>query len=185
MSTKARWLWILAAFAAGCSSVKTEHPVSADAEALDKERLEGVWLVEDEIVHLRFGDDNVGRLAAIDWDGGEFRIRRCEFIVARAGEGRYVSLREEGGEEPYDLLAYDFAENGDVVVHGEATDAFARAVGEGRLRGEVRRKEEDTEVLVASPSDSLLSFLASAPPGDLFRGTTFVLRRLPVPAPEE
>ena len=184
MSTKARWLWILAAFAAGCSSVKTEHPVSADPEALDKERLEGVWLVEDEIVHLRFGDDGVGRLAAIDWHGGEFRLRRCEFIVARAGEGRYVSLREEG-EEEYDLLAYDFAENGDVVVHGESTDAFARAVGEGRLRGEVRRKEEDTEVLVASPSDSLLSFLASAPPGDLFRGTTFVLRRLPVPAPEE
>ena len=111
-------------------------------------------------------------------------IRRCEFIVARAGEGRYVSLREEGGED-YDLLAYDFAENGEVVVHGESTDAFARAVGEGRLRGEVRRKEEDTEVLVASPSDSLLSFLASAPPEDLFRGTTFVLRRLPVPAPEE
>ena len=184
MSTHARWLAILAVFAAGCSSVKTEHPVSADPEALDKDRLEGVWLVEDEIVHLRFGDDDVGRLAAIDWHGGEFRIRRYEFIVARAGEGRYVSLREKG-EEEYDLLAYDFAENGDVVVYGEATDAFARAVGEGRLRGEVRRKEEDTDVVVASSTDSLLSFLASAPPGDLFEDTAFVLRRLPVPASEE
>ena len=184
MSTHARWLAILAVFAAGCSSVKTEHPVSADPEALDKERLEGMWLVEDEIVHLRFGDDGVGRLAAIDWHGGEFRLRRGEFIVARAGEGRYVSLRVEGAEE-YDLLAYDFAENGDVVVHSEPTGAFARAVEAGRLRGEVRRDGDDTEVLVASPSDSLLSFLASAPPGDLFEGTTFVLRRLPVPASEE
>ena len=184
MSTHTRWLAILAVFAAGCSSVKTEHPVSADPEALDRNRLEGVWIVEDEIVHLRFGDDNVGRLAAIDWDGGQFRVRRCEFIVARAGEGRYVSLREEG-EAHYDLLAYEFAENGEIVVYREPTDAFARAIDEGRLRGEVHRKEEDTEVVVSSPSDSLLSFLASAPPGDLFGGETFVLRRLPVPADEE
>ena len=184
MSTHMRWLTILAVFAAGCSSVKTEHPVSADPEALDKSRLEGVWIVEDEIVHLRFGDDSVGRLAAIDWDGGQFRVTRWEFIVARAGSGRYVSLREEG-EEEYDLFAYEFADSGDLVVRSEPTDAFARAVEAGRLRGEVRKEGDNTEVVLASPSDSLAAFLASAPPGDLFEGTAFVLRRLPVPEDEE
>ena len=183
MSAHMRWLAILAVLAAGCSSVQTEHPVSADPEALDKDRLEGMWLLEDEIVHVRFGADNVGRLAVIDWDGGEFGVRRLEFIVAQAGEGRYLSLRED--EDHYDLFAYEFAENGDLVVRVESTDALAAAVADGRLRGEVRKEGDDTEVVVASPTDTLLSFLASAAPGDHFEGTTLVLKRLPVPAPEE
>ncbi len=184
MSTHMRYLAILAVFAAGCSSVRTEHPVSAHPEALDKSRLEGAWLVEGEIVHLKFGDDNVGRLAALEWHGGEFRTRRYEFIVAHAGEGRFVSLRE-AGEEQYDLFAYEFADNGDLVVRSESTDAFARAVEAGRLRGEVRRDGDDTEVVLASPSDSLVSFLASAAPGDLFGGTAWVLKKLPGPGGAE
>ena len=179
MSAYMRWLAILAVLAAGCSSVQTEHPVSADPEALDKDRLEGVWLVEDEIVHLRFGDDDVGRLAALEWRDGGFRVRRCEFVVAHAGDGRYVSLRCEEGENHYDLLAYDFAENGDLVVRNEPTDAFAVAVEAGRLRGEVRKEGDNTEVVLASPSDSLAAFLASRPAGDLFEANAFVLKRLP------
>ena len=184
MSTHMRYLAILAVFAAGCSSVRTEHPVSAHPEALDKSGLEGVWLVEEEILHLRFDDGNVGRLAALEWEDGGFRARRWEFVVAHAGEGRYASLREEG-EEHYDLLAYDFADNGDLVVHSEPTDAFARAVEAGRLRGEVRKDGENTEVVVASPPDTLLSFLSSAAPGDLFEGTAFVLKKLPGPGGAE
>ena len=182
MSTHMRYLAILAVFAAGCSSVRTEHPVSAHPEALDKSRLEGAWLVEGEIVHLKFGDDNVGRLAALEWHGGEFRTRRYEFIVAHAGEGRFVSLRE-AGEEHYELLAYEFADNGDLVVRSAPTDVFARAVEAGRLRGEVKGGD-NREVVLASPSDSLLSFLSSAAPGDLFEGTAFVLKRLPAGDPE-
>ncbi len=184
MSAHMRWLAVLAVLAAGCSSVQTEHPVSAHPEALDKPRLEGLWLLEDEVVHVRFGADNVGRLAAIDWDGSEFRVRRLEFIVAHAGEGRYLSLRDEG-EDHYDLFAYEFADNGDLVVRAEPTDAFAAAVEAGRLRGEVRKDGDDTEVALASPSDSLAAFLGSAPPADLFEGTTLVLKRLPGPEDAE
>lgn len=184
MSTHTRWLAILAVLAAGCSSVQTEHPVSAHPEALDKDRLEGLWLLEDEAVHVRFGVDGVGRLAVIDWDGGEFRVRRSEFVVAHAGEGRYLSLRDED-EDHYDLFAYEFAENGDLVVLSEPTDAFVGAVEVGRLRGEVRKDGDNTEVVLASPSDSLAAFLASAPPGELFEGTTFVLKRLPGPEDAE
>ena len=181
MRAQMRCLAILAVFAAGCSSVKTEHPVSEHAEALDEDRLEGVWLVEDEIVHLRFGDDGVGRLAALDWRDGRFRVRRCEFVVAHAGDGRYASLRCEEGEDRYDLLAYGFGENGEIIVRNEPTDAFERAVVAGKLRGAVRMKGDDTELVVASPSDSLAAFLASMPEGDLFEETAFVLRRLPAP----
>lgn len=183
MSTHTRWLAVLA-LAAGCSSVQTEHPVSAHPEALDKDRLEGLWLLEDEVVHLRFGADNVGRLAAIDWDGREFRVRRFEFIVAMAGEGRYLSLRDEGADH-YDLFAYEFAENGDIVVRSEPTDTFVGAVEAGRLRGEVRKEGDNTEVVLASPSDSLAAFLGSAPPGDHFGGTGLVLKRLPGPEDAE
>ncbi len=184
MSAHMRWLAVLAVLAAGCSSVRTEHPVSADPEALDKDRLEGLWLVEDEVVHVKFGADNVGRLALIDWDGGEFRVRRSEFVVAHAGEGRYLSLRDEGADH-YDLFAYEFADNGDLVIRVEPTDAFVGAVEAGRLRGEVRKDGENTEVVLASPSDSLAAFLASASPGDLFEGTTLVLKRLPGPEDAE
>ena len=185
MTAHSCWLAILAVVAAGCSSVKTEHPVSDHPEALDKKQLEGAWLFEDEIIlHLKFGDDNVGRGAALEWKDGEFRVNRSEFVVAHGGEGRYMSFREEGTEH-YELLAYDFASNGDLVVRSEPTDAFAGAVASGQLRGQVKKGSGETEVVLASPSDTLLSFLSSAGPHDLFDGVAFVLRKLTGPGGAE
>ena len=188
MTAHSCWLAILAVVAAGCSSVKTEHPVSDHPEALDKKQLEGAWLFEDEIIlHLKFGDDNVGRGAALEWKDGEFRVNRSEFVVAHGGEGRYMSFREEGTEH-YELLAYDFASNGDLVVRSEPTDEFERAVAEGRLRGQVKEEgapfsstDSSTEIWLASPSDTLLTFLSSAAPHQLFGGGAYVLRKLTGP----
>lgn len=178
MTAKSRWLAILAVAAAGCSSVKTEHPVTDRPEALDKDRLEGAWLLEDEILHLKFGEDNVGRMASLEWKDGEFRVKRGEFVVAHAGKGRYLSQRSDDEEAGfYDLLAYDFTSNGDLVLRGEPTDEFERAVAEGRLRGKV-----NDDVVLASPSDTLLSFLSSSAPNQLFGGHAMVLRKLTVPA---
>ena len=135
MTAKSRWLAILAVAAAGCSSVKTEHPVTGRPEALDKDRLEGAWLFEDEIFHLKFGGDNVGRLASLEWKDGEFRVHRGKFVVAHAGEGRYASLRFDDDEIPFwELLNYDFATNGDLVLLLEPTEELERAIAAGRLR---------------------------------------------------
>ena len=187
MTVHRRWLAILAVAAAGCSSVKTEHPVTDRAEALDKGRLEGAWLYEGEILHLKFGGDNVGLIASLEWKDGEFRVNRGEFVVAHAGEGRYASLRSEDAEIAlWELLSYDFATNGDLVLRVEPTEEFERAIASGRLRGQVIKDDDSklasTEILLASPSDTLLSFLSSAPPDQLFGGEAIVLRKLAVPA---
>ena len=184
MIANRRWLAILGVVAAGCSSVKTEHPVSDHPEALDKEQLEGAWVLDlddDEVIlHLKFGDDNVGRLASLEWKKGEFRVKRGEFVVAHGGDGRYMSYRWFDDESKhYELVAYDFASNGDLIIRGDPTDAFARAVAAGQLRGSQVKKYE--EVFLASPSDTLLSFLSSAAVNDLFGGTAFVLRRVTGP----
>ena len=182
MTAKSRWLAILAVAAAGCSSVKTEHPVTGRPEALDKDRLEGAWLFEDEIFHLKFGGDNVGRLASLEWKDGEFRVHRGKFVVAHAGEGRYASLRFDDDEIPFwELLNYDFATNGDLVLLLEPTEELERAIAAGRLRGQVKKESGETEVVLASPSDTLLSFLSSATPDQLFGGEAIVLRKLTVP----
>ena len=182
MTVHSRWLAILAVAASGCSSVETEHPVTDRPEALDKDMLEGAWLIEDEIFHLKFGGDNVGRLGSLEWKDGEFRVNRGEFVVAHAGEGRYASLRSEDDETgSWELLNYDFTSNGDLVVRSEPTDAFAGAVASGQLRGQVKKGSGETEVFLASPSDTLLSFLSAAGPHDLFEGTAYVLRKLTVP----
>ena len=76
MTAHCRWVAIFAVAAAGCSSVKTEHPVTDRPEALDKDRLEGAWLFEDEILHLKFGSDNVGQMGSLEWKDGEFRVKR-------------------------------------------------------------------------------------------------------------
>ena len=185
MTAKSRWLAILALAAAGCSSVETEHPVTDRPEALDKDRLEGAWLYDDEILHLKFGEDNVGRLGSLEWKDGEFRVNRGEFVVARAGEGRYASLRSDAEETGfYWLLTYDFTSDGDLVVRSEPTDEFERAIAEGRLRGRVKKDGPDLpikEIQLASPSDTLHNFLSSASPDQLFGGEAIVLRKLVLP----
>lgn len=192
MTAKSRWLAILAVAASGCSSVETEHPVTDRPEALDKDRLEGAWLFEDEnsredeILHLKFGGDNVGRMASLEWKDGDFRVNRSEFVVARAGEGRYASLRSDAEETGfYWLLTYDFTSDGDLVVRGEPTDEFERAIAEGRLRGRVKKDDGPDlpikEIQLASPSDTLHNFLSSASPDQLFGGEAIVLRKLALP----
>ncbi len=182
MTAHRRWLAILAVAAAGCSSVQTEHPVTGRPQALDKDRLEGAWLIDDEILHLKFGGDNVGRMASLEWKDGEFRVRRGEFVVANAGEGRYASLRFDDDEAgSYGLLNYDFASNGDLLVRVEPTDEFERAIAAGRLRGQVKKDGDEMEIMLASPSDILLSFLSSASPSQLFGDEAIILRKLTVP----
>ncbi len=182
MTAHSRWVAIFAVAAAGCSSVETEHPVTDRPEALDKDRLEGAWLFEDEILHLKFGSDNVGQMGSLEWKDGEFRVMRAEFVVVHAGEGRYASLRFDDDEAgSYGLLNYDFASNGDLLVRVEPTDEFERAIAAGRLRGQVKKDGKDTEIMLASPSDTLLTFLSSASPNQLFGGEAFVLRKLTVP----
>ena len=187
MNAHSRWLAILAVAAAGCSSVETEHPVTGRPEALDKDLLEGAWIFEDEnsqedeILHLKFGGDNVGRLGSLEWKDGDFRVIRGEFVVAHAGEGRYASLRSEDDETgSWELLNYDFTSSGDLVVRSEPTEEFERTIAAGRLRGQVKKDGKDTSVRLASPSDTLLSFLSSASPGQLFGGEAIVLRKLTV-----
>ena len=185
MTAHSRWLAILAVAASGCSSVETEHPVTDRPEALDKDLLEGAWFYDGEILHLKFGGDNVGRMASLEWKDGEFRVNRGEFVVAHAGEGRYASLRSDAEETgDYWLLTYDFASNGDLVLRGEPTDEFGHAIAAGRLRGQVEKDDDSdlsTEILLASPSDTLLTFLSSTSPDRLFGGEAIVLRKLTVP----
>ena len=96
-----------------------------------------------------------------------------------------ASLREEG-EEHYDLLAYDFADNGDLVVHSEPTDAFARAVEAGAAarrgsqgRGMIRRWCWPARPTPWSPS------WRRRPRAISSRGTAFVLKKLPGPGGAE
>ena len=80
-----------AAFTSGCSFVTTKHPLSAKPSTIDQEKFEGAWfgVEEDQIVHVRFADNGVARIATLEWGENQFRILHAEMIVTEGDEHNF------------------------------------------------------------------------------------------------
>jgi hypothetical protein len=65
----------------GCSFVTTQQPLSSAPEPIDRDKFEGAWLSEEEVVFIRFAASGVARLAGLDWKDDQFQMVQGEMII--------------------------------------------------------------------------------------------------------
>ena len=155
----------------GCSTVTTTQPLSSDPKPIDKEQFEGVWLSNDQLLHVMFADNGVGKIAGLEWKDDQFNIARGEMIVADADGKNLLSVRfEEDGKWPdeYFFVEYKFSEQGDLILWAPDPEAFKTLVEEKKLKGTVKQDKNSTNVTITNMPEVFLKVVNSQESMKLF-----------------
>jgi hypothetical protein len=157
-----RLLLLTLLLGSGCSSVTTTHPLSRDQHAVDVEKFEGIWLMENGSIHVKFTDNGVAKLAGLDWKENAFRVIRGEAIVTEGKKHNFLSVRyqeREGEWEGYFFLPYKFTDQGDLILWPPVPKEFERMVESKKLLGIVRKGEYSTSITITNAPGALLDVI--------------------------
>lgn len=167
-----------------CSSVTTTQPLASKPKAIDKEKFEGTWLVDGKgnNLQVKFDDDGIAQIAALEWKGDHFELETMEMTVAEKGEYKFISLRaKEDGQwvKNYYFAQYKFTEQGDLIVWPPDSKAFENAIKEKLIHGEIKPGKYSTEVNISSDANSLLKLISGSKNSELFDyQTPIILRKI-------
>lgn len=172
----------IAALLAGCSTVTTQNPLSAEHKPIDKDKFEGVWLLDKEAVSLRFTSNGTARIAGVEWKDDQFRLVQGEMIVTKGKKFNFLSVRfQEDGKwmDHYCFLQYDFTDQGDLLLWLPNDDVFEEAIKTNRLHGVVKKEMYSTDITITNALGILLEFIDNPENPSLFNyREPIVLRRI-------
>jgi hypothetical protein len=169
-----RSLWgivLLIPVLTGCASVTLVQPLPAMEDAAERARFEGEWIMDGEIVYVRFGSKNTGQFAGVDWKEEQFQLDTGELVVSRGMKHDYLSVRvkmKDQWEDHYYFAQYAFTDEGNLLVWLPDPEAFDQAIQEGRLEGAVERTQYTHNVELTDTPEKILAFLNEPGNGDLF-----------------
>jgi hypothetical protein len=168
-----------------CTFVTTQQPLSSAREPIDRDKFEGAWLSEEEVVFIRFAANGVARLAGLDWKDDQFQMVQGEMIITRGKKNNYISVRfqEEGKwQARYYLLQYEFTDRGDLLLWFPNEDVFAKAVEDGMLQGEVKTEPYRDDIFITDSPEKVLRFIENPGPLRLFNtGEPLILKKIKAP----
>lgn len=148
--------------AAGCSSVTTKYPLVEKRQPIDKEKFEGSWLLDKDVITIKFDTTGTARIGGVDWKENRFQLSEGEMIVAVGQHANYLSVRtreEEGWEESYYLFQYKFESDRILILWEPDLAAFEAAVKSGQLRGKVEKENNSTKIHLTDGPGVVLDFL--------------------------
>lgn len=148
--------------APGCSSVKTTQPLSSNPEPIDQDKFEGVWLLDDSVVHVQFSSNGVAKIAGLEWEDDRFQINRAEAIVTKGNKHNFISLRcqeDDGKWDGYYFLPYKFTHQGDLVLWPPVPGAFEGMIEKKKLQGIVKKDEYTTAITITNAPARLLEVI--------------------------
>ena len=151
-----------------CSTVSTTHPLATKPKAIDKQKFEGVWRIDDDaVLQIKFAKDGIARIAGTEWENDQFTLVRGEMHVVEGKEHNFLSVRfEEDGEweENYLFAAYKFSEQGDLIFWSPNASEFKKAVEKKLLNTETSIEKEAKSKPAAKKSSSSIVITNPAAP---------------------
>ena len=147
---------------AGCSAVTTMYPLSENPEPIDKDKLEGSWLLNNEVFQVKFASNGVAQIAAVQWKSNQFQIVHAEMTVTKGDKHNFFSLRsQEDGKwmDKYYLLQYMVTQNNDLVVWNANVDEFENIVKSQILPGTIQKNKSSTIVSITNAPTKLLKLI--------------------------
>jgi hypothetical protein len=157
--------------AAGCSSVTTKYPLVEKRQPIDKEKFEGSWLLDKDVITIKFDTTGTARIGGVDWKDNRFQLSEGEMIVAVGQNANYLSVRtkeEDGWADRYYLFEYKFDSDKILILWEPDLAAFEAAVKSGQLRGTVKKENSSTEISLTDSPGVVLDFLNKSKDKGLF-----------------
>jgi hypothetical protein len=155
----------------GCSAVILQHPLTSQPEVPDKEKFEGVWVVDEGTLQLHFSKDGTGQLAALEWKDGEYKINKGEVHIAKAEPFNIICARfMEDGEwqKGYMFGSYKFSDSGDLIIWPSDYKYFALAIKEDKLKGKIDKEEYSESVFISSDPADVMKFINESQKHNVF-----------------
>ena len=166
--------------AAGCSSVSSIHPLSAASAIVDREKFEGVWLIDKSAYTATVASNGVIRAASVEWKGEAFRLVELEALPAEGKSRKYLSIRiQEEGQwtNKYYFVEYKFTDQGDLILWSPDVEVFEGAVTNHLLQGVLQKGQYSSDVTITNAPGALLEFIDQPRDQRLFNYTEPVILR--------
>lgn len=167
---------------AGCSAVTTVYPLSENPKPIDKDKLEGAWLLNNEVFQVKFASNGVAQIAGVQWKSNQFHIVHAEMTVTKGDKHNFFSLRtQKNGKwmDKYYLLQYMVTQNHDLVVWNANVDEFENIVKSQLLSGTIQKNKSGTIVSITNAPSKLLKLINSPENIKLFNyKSPIILRKI-------
>lgn len=163
----------LAVFMGGCSSVSSKFLIGTPVEGNLSAKFDGAWDLGDENVgHVKYLGKGQLRVAGGEWKEGRFELTETTIVVTQCGNKQFVNFHdeEEVNENESDYLFGYCAFIGDdyFLVWLPKTDAFEKAVNDGKIKGKVVKEKSSKSIYLEETPEKICRFLQSQPVELLF-----------------
>jgi hypothetical protein len=178
----------------GCESVNSRHIIGERISDDLGEKINGTWIAEDSALALHQVSPGEIRVAGVEWndESNKFDVMELTLIVSRVGDDTIFNLvrsdemnlaEQEIDGTWYQFIKFELGEN-EMTIRSISTDAFAKAVEAGTLKGRVDIKRNpdgqvsERHVWIEGDKTDFDRFIKSGNMDDLFDGEPATLRRL-------
>jgi hypothetical protein len=157
----------------GCSSVSSKFLIGEPVTDDLRQKFDGVWDFGDEnIGHIKYLGNGRLRIAGGEWKENRFDLEEMDVILTKCGNKQFVNFhdQEEVNENESDYLFGYCAFIGDdyFLVWLPKTDAFEKAVNDGKIKGKVVKEKSSKSIYLEETPEKICRFLQSQPVELLF-----------------
>ncbi len=148
---------------AGCSSVTMKEPFpESQLTEEEQEQLEGIWRIDDGIVHIAFASNGVPWLAMVEWEDGDFQMDKYRLHFTRHKEAFYVCIpTEPGGTNKYVFAEFNPNADPNLFFWDPDIAFFTEQIRIGALKGSVEKGQYSTEINLESSSVEILDLIST------------------------
>ena len=149
---------VLCAALCGCKTVVSLNPVGTPDTEIDKDRIEGVWQIEESVISCKFTNDGKTLIiGSVEWDDATqgFKLQQSKVWFTKVGDRRFLNLENEQDDEHAKERRYSFTEymligdkNEFALVWPPDFDVFKETVAQKKLEGTAT---EDTVTISEKP----------------------------------
>lgn len=146
-----------------CSSVVMKESFP-DSKLTNEEMdaLKGTWMIDKDVVYVEFTSNQIPWLAMVEWKDYQFELRKHRLHFTKKNGALYVSMpMEPDGQQSNFFFAEINPREHDIVVGLPDLDFFEKQIKLGTLKGTVRGGDDPSEVILDTPAEELLEFIAT------------------------
>ena len=164
-----KWSLVLAFCLCGCSAVYSTRPIGDRPADLgrDKAEWEGTWVYSDGAVSVLVADGTNGilRIAWIDKDNDEFKLKSQDVYLRTFGDWTFASLKDvDHADENRYVWARIRKKDSHILLWAPNVPAFRAMIENGRLPGTTN----GSDLIVGNLSSNHLALITSETNGFLF-----------------
>lgn len=176
----------------GCNTVTVEQPFGEPLKAAEGRKLDGMWNAGGKLLHMKCPGEGQLIVATLEWDEKteHFKSEEIPILLRQVGDMSFALIAPPAEDESKSLhfYRYKLTNRNNLTLWRTNVPAFAAAVEQGELPGEVKKSGRSTTVRLTATEEQLIEFFAKEHEPPLFEESNEspgTWTRVNLPGPKE